>query len=170
MMHELRQLGHLLCVGWEHAPYADDDEAILEAAAPDGACLTGRGLTMLQRWHRDHDLVWVSELLRCDGLTPLASTTAAKGEANDALRILIDRASAGPTRVRGPRVGSPTIAAWNGVRVGHWLFAMGRVGQVTEVEEEGVVVLAASLFEDGERVVHKRKIREILNTTDLVRL
>ena len=65
---------------------------------------------------------------------------------------------------------SSTLAAWNGVRAGHWLFAMGRVGQVTEVEEAGVVVLAASLFEDGERVVRKRKARELLTTTDLVRL
>ena len=47
---------------------------------------------------------------------------------------------------------------------------MGRVGQVTEVEEAGVVVLASSLFEDGEKVVHKRKIRELLTTADLVRL
>ena len=47
---------------------------------------------------------------------------------------------------------------------------MGRVGQVTEVEEAGVIVQASSLFEDGERVVRKRKIRELLTTTDLVRL
>ena len=170
MMHEVRQLDHLFCVGWEHAPYADDDETILEAAIPDGARLTGPDLAMLQRWRREHDLVWVSELLRCDGLAPLASTTTAKAGASDALRVLIDRATAGPTRVRAPRVGSPTLAAWNGVRVGHWLFAMGRVGQVTEVEEAGVVVLAAPLFEDGERVVRKRKTRGLLTTTDLVRL
>ena len=170
MMHELRQLGHLLCVGWEHAPYADDDETILETAIPDGARLIGPDLTILQRWRREHDLVWVSKLLRCDGLAPLAYTTAAKAEANGALCVLIDSAIAGPTRVRAPRVGSPALAAWNGVRVGHWLFDMGRVGQVTEVEEEGVVVLAASLFEDGERVVRKRKMRELLTITDLVRL
>ena len=60
------------------------------------------------------------------------------------LRGLIDRAIAGPARVRGPRVGQPTLAEWN-VRVGQWL-AMGRVGQDTEVEENGVIVLAASLF------------------------
>ena len=96
MMHELRRLGHLLSVGWEHAPYADNDETILEAAIPDGARLTGPDLAMLQRWRREHDLVWVSELLRCDGLTPLASVTAAKAEANGALRVLIDRAIAGP--------------------------------------------------------------------------
>ena len=36
MVHELRQLGHLLSVGWRHAPYADDDETILEAAIPEG--------------------------------------------------------------------------------------------------------------------------------------
>ena len=47
-------------------------------------------------------------------------------------------------------------------------FAVGRVGQVTEVEQAGVVVLAASLFEDGGRVVRKRKARELLTTTDLV--
>ena len=78
MMHELRQLGHLLYVGWEHVPYADDDETILEAAIPDGARPTGPDLTMLQRWRREHDLVWVSELLRCDGLTSLASTNTTK--------------------------------------------------------------------------------------------
>ena len=112
MMHEFRRLGH--------------DETILEAAIPDGARLTGPDPAMLQRWRREHDLVWVSELLWCDGLTPLASVAAAKAEANGALRILIDRAIAGPTRVSGPRVGSPTLAAWNGVRVGHWRFAMGK--------------------------------------------
>ena len=56
------------------------------------------------------------------------------------------------------------------MRVGHWLFAMGRVGQVKEVEEDGVIVLASSLFEQGERVVRKRKIRELLTTTDFIRL
>ena len=73
MMYELRQLGHLLCIGWEHAPHAEDGETILEAAIPDGARLTGPDLAQLQRWCREHGLVWVSELLRCDGLTPLAS-------------------------------------------------------------------------------------------------
>ena len=88
-----------------------------------------------------------------------------------AARPRIDRAIAGPTRVKGPRVGSRALAAWNGVRVGHWLFAMGRVGQVTEVEEAGVVVLlAASLFRMVNGWVRKRKIRELLTTTDLVRL
>ena len=80
--------------------------------------MTGPGLAQLQRWRREHDLVWVGELLRCDGLAPLASTTAAKAGANETLRVLIDRAITGPTRVRAPRVGSPTLAAWNVVRVG----------------------------------------------------
>ena len=75
MMYELRRLGHLPCVGgWEHAPpYADDgddEKTILEAAVPDGARLTGPDLALLQRWRREHDLVWVSGLLRCDGLAP----------------------------------------------------------------------------------------------------
>ena len=47
---------------------------------------------------------------------------------------------------------------------------MGWVGQVTEVEEDGVIFLASSLFEQGERVIRKRKIRELLTTTDLIRL
>ena len=118
MMYELRQLGQILCVGWEHAPHADDDETILEAAIPNGARLTGPDLAQLQRWRREHVLVWVSELLQCNGLTPLASTMAAKAGASERLRVLIDRAIAGLARVRGPRVGSPTLAAWNGVRVG----------------------------------------------------
>ena len=90
--------------------------------------------------------------------------TAATAGANETLRVLVDRAIAGPTRVRGPRVGSPILAAWNGVRVGQWLFAMGWVGQVTEVEETGVIVLAASLFVivNGASVVRKRKTRNQL--------
>ena len=47
---------------------------------------------------------------------------------------------------------------------------MGWVGQVTEVEEDGVIVWASSFFEQGERVVRKREIRELLTTTDLIRL
>ena len=95
---------------------------------------------------------------------------AAKSKGGEALRVLLDRAIAGPARVRGPRVGNPTLAAWSGVRVGHWLFAMGRVGQVTAIEEGGVIIRASSLFEAGERVTRKRRIRELLTTTDLVRL
>ena len=170
MMHGLRQLGHLLCVGWSHTPYAVDDETIIEAAIPDGANLKGPDLAALQSWRREHDLVWVSELLRCDGLTPLTSVVAAKSKCGEALRVLLDRAIAGPARVRGPRVGNPTLAAWSGVRVGHWLFAMGRVGQVTAIEEDGVIIRASSLFETDERVTRKRRIRELLTTTDLVRL
>ena len=89
---------------------------------------------------------------------------------SETLRVLIDRAIAGPARVRGPRVGSPTLAAWNGVRVGQWLFATGRVGQVTEVEETGAIGLAACLFEDGASVVRKRNTREFMIITDSVRL
>ena len=33
-----------------------------------------------------------------------------------------------------------------------------------------MIVQASSLFEQGERVVRKRKIREMLTTTDLIRL
>ena len=170
MMYELRQLGHLLCVGWEHAPYADDDETILEAAIPDGSSSTGLELAQLQRWRREHDLAWVSKRLRCDGLTPLSSTTAVRAGANATLRGLIDRAIAGPTRVRAPRVGQPTLTAWNGGRVGLCLFAMDRVGPVTKVGETGVIVLTASLFVDGATVIRKRKTREVLTITDSIRL
>ena len=44
-------------------------------------------------------------------------------------------------------------------------------GQVTEVEEKnGVIVLAASLFEDGATVTRKRKTREVLTVADSFRL
>ena len=54
--------------------------------------------------------------------------------------------------------------------MGQWLFTMGRIGHFTETEEIGVVVLAASLFENGASVVRKRKTREFLTITGSVRL
>ena len=54
--------------------------------------------------------------------------------------------------------------------MGQWLFAIGRVGRVTEVEETGVIVLAASLLVDGSSVVRKRETREFLTITESIRL
>ena len=56
MIHELRRLGHLLSVGWEHAPYADEDETILEAAIPDGARLEGPAQSRQSRQSRALDV------------------------------------------------------------------------------------------------------------------
>ena len=71
MFHELRKLGYKAAVGWVVHPPAVGDEAIYDAYMREAGD-TGRteaAIARLQRWRREHDVIWVSELFRADGVT-----------------------------------------------------------------------------------------------------
>ena len=71
MFHELRRLGYNVVVGRAVRPPAAGDETIhgaymLEAGI---AGRTGAEIARLQRWRRDHNVMWKSEMFRADGIT-----------------------------------------------------------------------------------------------------
>ena len=71
MFHELRRLGCKVAVGRVVRPPATGDETIYVAYMRE-AGITGRTeaeIALLQRWRRDHNVMWVSELFRADGIT-----------------------------------------------------------------------------------------------------
>ena len=71
MFHELRKLGYKAAVGWVVRPPAVGDETIYVAYMREAGD-TGRteaAIARLQRWRREHDVMWVSELFRADGAT-----------------------------------------------------------------------------------------------------
>ena len=71
MFHELRKLGNTAAVGWVVRPPATGDEAIYGAyirEAGDTGC-TEAAIARLKRWRREHNVMWVSELFRADGIT-----------------------------------------------------------------------------------------------------
>ena len=71
MFHELRKLGYKAAVGWVVRPPAAGDETIYGAYMREAGA-TGRteaAIARLQRWRREHNVMWVSELFRTDGIT-----------------------------------------------------------------------------------------------------
>ena len=70
MFHELRKLGYKAAVGWVVRPPAAGDETIYDASMRE-AGTTGRTeaeIARLQRWRREHNVMWVSEMFRADGI------------------------------------------------------------------------------------------------------
>ena len=70
MFHELRRLGYKVAVGWVVRSPAAGDETIYGAYMQE-AGITGRTeaeIAQLQRWRREHNVMWVSEMFRADGI------------------------------------------------------------------------------------------------------
>ena len=71
MFHELHKLGYKAAVGWAVRPPAAGDETIYDAYMRE-AGTTGRTeaeIARLQRWRREHNVMWVSGMFGADGIT-----------------------------------------------------------------------------------------------------
>ena len=71
IFHELRRLGYKVAVEWVVRPPAAGDETIYAAYMREvgDAGRTEVEIARLQRWSRDHNVMWVSEMFRADGIT-----------------------------------------------------------------------------------------------------
>ena len=117
MFHELRKLGCKVAVGWVVRPLAAGDETIHGAYMRE-AGITGRTeeeIARLQRWRREHNVMWVSELFRADGITlrdRFMKNLAARARRceSDAIRlcnIAFGRGRGPANQSNRPRVGLP---------------------------------------------------------------
>ena len=138
MFHELRRLGYKVAVGWVVRPQAAGDETIYDAYMRE-AGITGRTeeeIARLQRWRRENDVMWVSELFRADGITlrdRFMKNLAARARRceSDAIRlcnIAFGRGRGPANQSSRPRVGLPTTAAWDVIGVGSYVWHDGALG------------------------------------------
>ena len=118
MFHELRKLGYKAAVGWVVRPPAAGDETIYDAYMREAGD-TGRtevAIARLQRWRREHNVMWVFELFRADGITlrdrfMFNLAVCARRCEPDAIRlcgIAFGRGRGPANRSVRPRVGLPT--------------------------------------------------------------
>ena len=140
MFHELRKLGYKAAVGWVVRPPAAGDETIYGAYMRE-AGTTGRTeaeIARLQRWRREHNVMWVSEMFRADGITlrdRFTTNLAARARRcePDAIRlcnIAFGRGRGPGNQSNRPRVGLPTPAAWDVVGVVSYVWHDGALGCV----------------------------------------
>ena len=122
MFHELRMLGYKVAVGWVARSPEAGDETIYDAHMRE-AGIAGRTeakIARMQRWRRDHNVMWVSEMFRAGGITLngrcMTNLVArARRCEPDAIRLcyIAFGRGRGPGNQSGrPHVGLPTPAAW----------------------------------------------------------
>ena len=139
MLHELRRLGYTMAVGWVVRPPAAGDETIYGAYMRE-AGIAGRTETeiaRLQRWRREHNVLWVSEMFKADGTTRrdrfmtnlVAHARRCEPDTIRRCNIAFGRGR-GPNQSGRPRVGFPTPAAWKVVGVGSYVWHGGVLGRV----------------------------------------
>ena len=99
-----------------------------------GTGRTEAAIARLQRWRREHNVIWVSELFRVDGTTLRGRfmfnlAARARRYEPDAIRlcdIAFGRGRGPENKSVRPRVGLPTPAAWDVVSVGSYVWHDGR--------------------------------------------
>ena len=131
-------------VGWVVRPPAAGDETIYDAYMREAGD-TGRtevAIARLQRWRREHNVMWVSELFRADGITlrdRFMFNLAARARRcePDAIRlcdIAFGRGRGPANKSARPRVGLPTPAAWDVVGIGSYVRENSRENMPTRIQ------------------------------------
>ena len=131
MFHELRKLGYKAAVGWVVCPPAAGDRTIYDAYMREAGD-TGRteaAIARLQRWRREHNVMWVSELCWADGVTlrdrfMFNLAAHARRCESGAIRlcgIAFERSRGPENKSARPRVGLPTPAEWDVVSIGSYV-------------------------------------------------
>jgi hypothetical protein len=168
MFHELRRLGYKVAVGWVVRPQAAGDETIYDAYMRE-AGITGRTeeeIARLQRWRRENDVMWVSELFRADGITlrdRYMKNLAARARRceSDAIRlcnIAFGRGRGPANQSNRPRVGLPTPAAWDVVDVGSYVWHDGALGRVRVKGHEGATIAVFAADVTPRRVTDRTNV------------
>ena len=150
MFHELRKLGYKAAVGWVVRPPAAGDETIYDAYMREAGATsrTEAAIARLQRWRREQNVMWVSELSRADGITlrdRFTTNLAARERRceSDAIRlcdIAFGRGRGLGNQSNRPRVGLPTPAAWDVVGIGSYVWHDGTLGRVRAKGNAGAAI------------------------------
>ena len=178
MFHELR-LGYKMAVGWVVRPPAAGDETIDDAYMRE-ACITGRTeaeIARPQSWRRDHNVMWVSELLRADGTTMLRGrfmTNLAERARRcelDAIRLcdIAFGRGRGPGNQSGqPRVGLPLPAAWGVVGVGSYVWHEGELGHVRAKKHASTTIAVFTAEATTRRATARTNVRFAMSRSEMV--
>ena len=142
LIAELRELGYKLVIDWTNRPHADGDMTILDtflSTAPDSQ-RSDAEIAALQSWRRQHDVIWVSELLRADGRTLCGKYSrglpvSVSNLEDAAIRLCFIAFGSGLTGPsKRPRRGRLRRAAWDRVREGDFVWHDGMLCEVQEVK------------------------------------
>ena len=102
----------------------------------------------LQRWRREHNMMWVSELFWAEGITlsdRFMFNLAARARRcePDAIRlcdIAFGRGRGPENKSIRPRVGLPTPAAWDVVSIGSYVWHHGALDRVRAKGNAGATI------------------------------
>ena len=178
MFHELRELGYKAAVGWVVRPPAAGDEAIYGAYMREAGD-TGRteaAIARLQRWRREHNVMWVSELFRADGVTlrdRFISNLAARARRcePDAIRlcsIAFGRGRGPGNKSIRPRVGLPTPAAWDVVSIGSYVWHDGTLGRVRAKGHAGATIAVFTAGVTPRRVAARTNVKFTMSGSEVL--
>ena len=178
MFHELHKLGYKAAVGWVVRPPAAGDETIYVAYMRE-ACDTGRtevAIAQLQRRRREHNVMWVSELFRADGITlrdrfMFNLTARARRCEPDAIRlcdIAFGRGRGPGNKSARPRVDLPTPAAWDVVSIGSYVWHDGTLGCVRSKGHAGATIAVFTAEATLRRVTARTDVRFTMSSSEMV--
>ena len=144
-----------MAAGWVVRPPAAGDETIYGAYMRDAGitCRTEAEIARLQRWRREHGVIWVSEIFRANGITlrgRFTTNLAARARwcEPDAIRlrnIAFGRGRGTGNQSNRPRVGLPSPAAWDVVGVGSCM--MLHDGALGHIRAKGYAGATIAVFE-----------------------
>ena len=164
VFHELRKLGYKAAVGWVVRAPAAGDEAIYDAYMREAGA-TGRteaAIARLQRWRREHSVMWVSELFRADG---------ARRCEPDTIRLcnIAFGCGRGPgNQSNRPRVGLPTPAAWDVVSIGSYVWHDGALGRVRTKGHAGGTIAGFTAGVTPRRVTARTNVKFAMSDSEVL--
>ena len=170
MFLELRKLGYKAAVGWVVRPPIAGDGTIYGAYMQEAGDTVGRtevAIARLQRWRREHNVMWVSELFRADGITlrdrfMFNLAASARRCEPDAIRlcgIAFGRGRGPANKSARPRVGLPTIAARDVVGVGSYVWHDGALGRVRSKGHAGATIAVFTVGATPRRITARTGVR-----------
>ena len=180
MFHELRKLGYTAAVGWVVRPPAAGDETIYGAYMREAGGDTGRtevAIARLQRWRREHNVMWVSELFRADGITLCdrfmfnlaARARRCEPDATRLCGIAFGRGRGPANKSAQPRVGLPTLAAWDVVGIGSYVWHDGTLGRVRSKGQTGVTIAVFTVGATPRRITARTDVKFTMSGSEVIR-
>ena len=133
-------------------------------------------IARLQRWRREHNVGWVSEMLRTDGTTlrdRFMTNLAARARRcePDAIRLcnVAFGRGRGPENQSGqPRVGFPTPAAWDVVGVGSYIWHNGALGRVRAKGHADATIAVFTADVAPRRITARTNVKFTMSRSEVV--
>ena len=159
-------------------PPAAGDETIYDAYMREAGD-TGRtevAIARLQRWRREHNVMWVSELFRADGITlrnrfMFNLTARARRCEPDVIRlcdIAFGRGRGPANKSARPRVGLLTPAAWGVVGIGSYVWHDGTLGRVRSKGQTGATIAVFTVGATPRRITARTDVKFTMSGSEVI--